>query len=90
MKSLGIDIEELAERLDLPEDILLNSLKLSVTGGKRALVENHRGILEYGSDRIVIAAKRGRLKMFGSELKICAMNREALLISGRINSMEWE
>lgn len=90
MKKPGIDLEALAEKLELPEDILLNSLKLSVTGGKRAVVENHRGILEYGAERIVIAAKRGRLSINGSELRICAMDKETLLIAGRINSVEWE
>jgi len=90
MKKPVINMEEIAERLELPEDILLNSIKLSVVGGKRAEVENHRGILEYNTDRIVIAAKRGRLAINGVELKICTMNREVLLVSGRINSVEWE
>lgn len=89
MKRPGINVEALVEELELPGDIILNSLKLSVVGGKTAVIENHRGILEYNSDRIVIAAKRGRLSISGAELKLSAMDREVLLVSGRINCVEW-
>lgn len=81
---------ELADRLALPEDALLGSTKLTVTGGRRALVENHRGVLDYGSERVVISAGRSKLNINGTELCLSAMNKQELLISGRIQSVEWE
>ena len=80
----------LAERLELPEEALLNAAKLSVTGGRRALIENHRGILEYGRERIVVGAGRGKICLSGSELRLAAMNRTELLIVGNVQSVEWE
>lgn len=82
--------QELTERLELPGDALLGEAKLTVTGGRRALVENHRGVLEYGEERIVVSAGRGKLSISGSGLGIGAMNRRELLISGRIQCVEWE
>jgi len=61
-----------------------------VTGNKKALIENHRGILEYGNDRIVIASRRGKLSINGAELNLTAMNKDELLISGKIQNAEWE
>lgn len=81
---------ELTERLELPEEALLGAAKLTVTGGRRALVENHKGVLEYGEERIVISAGRGRINISGAGLGIEAMNRRELLIKGRIQSVEWE
>ena len=56
VKSIRELPQELTERLELPEEALLAAAKLTVTGGKRALVENHRGVLEYGQERIVVFA----------------------------------
>jgi len=81
---------ELADRLALPEDALLGSAKLTVTGGRRVLVENHRGVLDYGSERVVISAGRSKLHINGTDLRLSAMNKQELLISGRIQSVEWE
>lgn len=90
MKSIRKLPQELTERLELPEEALLAAAKLTVTGGKRALVENHRGVLEYGQERIVVSAGRGKLCISGSGLGIEAMNRNELLICGRIQCVEWE
>ena len=50
-KGLG---EDIADRLDLPGEALLGSAKLTLTANRRALIENHCGILEYGPEQIQI------------------------------------
>lgn len=82
--------EDLAERLELPEEAALNAAKLTLTGGKRALVENHRGLLEYSTEQITVRIGRGRIILRGSDLTVAAMNRKELLVCGRITSAEWE
>ena len=90
VKSIKELPQELTERLELPQEALLGAAKLTVTGGRRALVENHRGVLEYGEERIVVSVGRGKLTVSGRGLGIEAMNRRELLIRGRIQSVEWE
>lgn len=90
VKSIKELPQELTERLELPQEALLGVAKLTVTGGRRALVENHRGVLEYGEERIVVSVGRGKLTVSGGGLGIEAMNRRELLIRGRIQSVEWE
>ena len=90
MKKAFAAAEELAEKLALPEDALLNSMKISLTGDRRVFIENHKGILEYSPDRIVVAGKRGRLGINGAELSLLAMNGAELAIVGRIRGVEWE
>lgn len=81
---------ELADRLDMPEDILLGAAKLTISAGRKALVENHRGVLEYSEERIVVASGRGKLSITGTKLRLAAMNRAELLITGKIQGVEWE
>lgn len=90
VKSMKELPQELTERLELPEEALLGATKLTVTGGRRAVVENHRGVLEYGEEWIVVSAGRGKLIINGAGLGIEAMNRRELLVKGRIQSVEWE
>ncbi len=87
IKSLPL---ELAEKMELPGEILPGTASVRVIGGRKALVEGHRGILEYSSERIVLALRKGRISINGSGLSIEAMNGGELLAAGRIESVEWQ
>ena len=45
---------EIAERLDYPAESVAGVPKLTVTGRRRALVENHHGLLAYSRECIII------------------------------------
>lgn len=90
MKKLRELGEDLSDKLELPSEALGGTAKLSVTGGRRALIENHRGIIEYGVERIVIGTEKGRIIVSGRELSLEAMNKSELLISGKISTAEFE
>ena len=89
MKKLRELPYELADKLELPEDVLLGSGKLTVTGGRSAVIENHRGGLEYTAERIVVAVPRGKVCLDGTGLRLKAMNKNELLVGGRIRNIEW-
>ena len=88
MKKGGL-LPSLADRLELPEEALDGAAKLTVTAGRRALIENHRGILEYSRERIAVAFGRERLSLIGEGLRIVAMNRKELLICGELKEVLW-
>lgn len=90
MKKAKLAAQELADRLDLPQEALLGSGKLTVVAGRRVFVENHRGILEYGTGRMVISLDRGRVVINGTELELAAMSGRELVIRGKLQSVEWE
>ena len=89
MKKLRELPYELADKLELPEDVLLGSAKLTVTGGRSAVIENHRGVLEYNAERIVVDVPRGKVCLDGTGLRLKAMNKNELLVGGRIRNIEW-
>lgn len=81
---------ELCDRLELPEEAVTGAARLTVTGGRSALVENHRGLLEYGAEQIRVGTGRGQIVLRGSGLTLAAMNGGELLIRGALQSVEWE
>lgn len=81
--------QELCERLDLPAEAA-GASKLTVIGGRQALVENHRGLLEYGEELIRVKLDAGELVLRGSELRLTVMTGKELLIRGRLLAAEWE
>ena len=83
-------LEDLAERLELPEEALLGTTRLTVTGGRYAVIENHRGLLEHDGGQIAVSTGKGRLILRGSALELNAMNQKELLICGQIHSADWE
>ena len=85
-KSLAAD---LSERLQLPEEALFGAAKLSVTAGRRILIENHCGIMAYGREYIAVRIKGGQIGIRGDELRLLAISGKELLIGGSVRNIEW-
>ena len=81
--------EKLCAELELPEDALLREAKISMTGGKRMLIENHRGLMSYSDTSIEVLTGEGKLSVLGSGFIIQAMQEKDLLICGNIRNVEW-
>ena len=90
MKKIGELPRELAEKLELPGELLPHTGSVQIIGGRQALVEGQRGILEYSEERVVLALKRGKIILSGSGLRLRAMMSGEMLISGKIQTVEWE
>ena len=61
-----------------------------IYGKDRVLIEQHRGILSYGTERIRIGATYGHLVVEGDGLRICCMSRSQLVIRGSIQGLWME
>lgn len=81
--------EQLIDRLELPADAL-GMPKLTIGGRRRLLVENHCGISRYGDSLIEINCRNMKVRVRGDELKLKAMDKNDMLICGRILSVELE
>ena len=80
---------ELCDRLKLPDQIVPGVGSVTVSGGRRALIEGHRGLLAYSEEQVVVSFGRQRLTLSGTGLRLEAMNDAELLIVGRIQTAEW-
>ncbi len=82
--------EALVRTLSLPRDLCLGAAVVTAVGCTSLTVENHRGILEYGPDRIRILSGMCRIQVLGSGLVISYFGRDSMKIEGRIREIIYE
>ncbi len=72
---------------DLPGESLPGQSLLELYGDNRVLIENHQGILEYGTQKIQVKVKYGCICICGQGLQLCRMQGQQLVIVGRVESI---
>lgn len=81
--------DKVASLFELPGDVLMDCSRLTLIGAGELVVENHRGLHEYETDKVVLAVPEGRLTVVGRELSIRSISPDQLTIQGSIRSMEY-
>ena len=81
-------LEKTAEVFDLPGDVVAGLPRVELLGDRQLRMENHRGILAYGTEEIHISGGKLIVKVRGSGLALRAMNASELLITGEIAGVD--
>ena len=81
-------LEKTAEIFDLPGDLVAGLPRVELTGSRELRMENHKGILAYGTDEIHVSGGKLIIKSRGSNLELRAMNASELLITGEIAGID--
>ncbi|MFB5677269.1 sporulation protein YqfC [Paenibacillus terreus] len=79
-----------SEALDLPQDILLDMPRLTLIGSRQLYIENHRGVLNFTPEELLLALSSGRLRIGGSGLVIRSILPEEISVEGEITSVHIE
>ncbi len=85
-KNKDIISRAMADLLEIPKDLVLDIPKITLIGKNELFLENHRGIIEYSSQRMRINLSRGFLEILGNQLEIRALLPDEIKIEGDINS----
>lgn len=80
-------LDRLVQWADLPSEAVPGIPLVEILGEGRVLIENHRGVTEYGTDRISIRVGFGQIIICGCGLELSRMSREQLVILGRIDGV---
>ncbi len=84
-RSLAQKITEAANLMDEP----IPGLSLvEIAGDRRVLIENHCGVVEYGSRTIRVKVKFGQICVCGCNLNLARMTKGHLIISGRVDAVQ--
>ncbi|MFR6186889.1 MAG: YabP/YqfC family sporulation protein [Lawsonibacter sp.] len=68
-------LERTAELLDLPADAVAGVPRLELVGTRELRMENHKGILAYGTEEIHISGGSYIVKVTGEALELRASDR---------------
>lgn len=60
---------------------------VELAGDRRVLIENHKGVVEYGKERICVKVQYGLLCICGIDMELAKMSKEQLVIAGKIESV---
>lgn len=80
----------IAELFELPPEALSGVPKLTVTGCRRVMVENHRGLLHLSPEIIQIKGGKVTVTVTGDKLELRAMTRSEMLITGTVVSVSFD
>ena len=80
---------KMAERANLPKDVIMGVPIITMTGQTDMRIENYRGILEYTDCLIRIQTKIGRIKISGKQLQVSYYTNDEMEITGQILSVEY-
>lgn len=81
--------ENFIETFQLPKDVCLGAIRVTLTGNREAWIENYRGILEYSQQMILLQAKTCQICFEGSKLSIDYYTNEDMKISGCIQCIKY-
>jgi sporulation protein YqfC len=80
----------LASMFELPQDLVLDMPRITIIGSLQVTVQNHRGLLEYRPDRVVIGISGGQLLVTGEEMVIATIQEEEVCVTGILQSVVFE
>ena len=80
-------MEQLTNAADLQDEPIPGLPLIEIAGERRVLIENHRGVIEYGSEQICVKVKFGSLRICGQNMELAKMTGEQLVITGAIESV---
>lgn len=87
MRDKGKLLDKVAMGLELPSEGIPGLPLVELIGHERLLVENHKGVIQYGCSEIRIKVSYGQLSVCGSRLELARMTKQQLVIIGCIESI---
>ncbi len=83
-------LNKINEFLEMPEEITTNKPKITILGFEELVIENYKNILEYEEIFIKINTHIGAININGFGLKLIQMNKDDIMITGQIDSIDFE
>ncbi|WP_035512463.1 sporulation protein YqfC [Halalkalibacillus halophilus] len=91
MKTFKSRIKEIvAKYSELPSDYILNYPRITMVGSIHAYIENHKGLISFTDQSVVIAHQNGKLTVLGKDLVIKHFLKEEIVIEGSIERINWD
>lgn len=82
--------QNIADKLDLPRDIILNMPQIKVTGDNEIIIENHKGVVLFNEDQVKINSGVGLISIYGRGFEVLFMGGSTITIGGKFKSIVYE
>ena len=75
------------DTLELPKDLLMGLPLISMEGNRSMCVMNHRGLVCYKNDKIIVATRTGSIQITGRELNTPEFTSDIVEIRGYLEGI---
>ena len=75
------------DTLELPKDLLMGLPIISMEGNRSMCIMNHRGLVCYKNDKIIVATRSGSIEITGRELNIPEFTGDGVEIRGYLEGI---
>lgn len=79
-----------ASMLDLPQDVIFDLPRITMIGNMQLYIENHRGVLGFSDQQLMLKLSVGQLEIFGKDLVIRAILPEEVFIEGEVQDIRYK
>lgn len=79
--------EKFTDMMELPRELLLNISRITILGNEDIFIENYKGITEYDDNMIRL---NNGIVVWGEKLNVNEITDSEILITGRINNVEFD
>lgn len=83
----GNILRTITERAGLPAEALPGIPLVELSGDDRILIENHKCVVGYREDEILVRVSYGSIRFCGTGMVLACAKKEQLIIHGKINSI---
>ncbi|WHY84762.1 sporulation protein YqfC [Neobacillus novalis] len=77
----------MANKMDLPQDVMMDLPRITMIGQIHVYIENHRGLLAFTDKELRLLLKQGQLLIKGSSFVIKTILPEEILLEGKIDQV---
>jgi sporulation protein YqfC len=77
----------MANKMDLPQDVMMDLPRITMIGQIHIYVENHRGLLAFTDKELRLLLKQGQLLIKGKAFVIKTILPEEILLEGKIDQV---
>ncbi|NLI12998.1 sporulation protein YqfC [Pelotomaculum propionicicum] len=80
---------QFSEFLEIPGDVMLDLPKIVLFGNIKIFIENHRGIIEYTTEKVRVNVMEDEVAITGENLLLRNVLPDELCVEGKIKSISF-
>lgn len=88
-KAKRLTPKKIVKTLDVPEDVIFNSPRITMMSNKELRIENYTSILLYEENQVSVATKDVILSIQGENFSIEIITNDEFTLTGNIGSLEF-
>lgn len=77
----------IAASFDMPGELMTGVPKITLTGNRSVLVENHSGIRGFSAENVRIGCCYGEMEITGKDLQLRLLKKDEIEVEGEIRSL---